>query len=62
MLHSLMFYLYCNIPLSWKYRSYIASFACPDNEPLHFHHDGCPQCDGYTWDQMTDLYEEIMSD
>lgn len=18
--------------------------ACPDNEPLHFHHDGCPAC------------------
>lgn len=19
--------------------------ACPDGEPLHFHHDGCPACD-----------------
>jgi hypothetical protein len=18
---------------------------CPDNEPLHYHHDGCPCCD-----------------
>ncbi len=22
----------------------------------------CTQCDGYTWDQMTDLYTDIMSD
>jgi len=22
-----------------------ASLACPDKEPLHFHHDGCPHCD-----------------
>lgn len=20
--------------------------CCPHNEPLHFHHDGCPACDG----------------
>ena len=45
MLHSLMFYLYSNLPLSWGVRSYLARFACPDNEPLHFHHDGCPACD-----------------
>ena len=45
MLHSLMFYLYSNLPLSWGVRSYLARFACPDNEPLHFHHDGCPCCD-----------------
>lgn len=19
---------------------------CPEQEPLHFHHDGCPRCDG----------------
>ena len=19
--------------------------SCPDNEPLHNHHDGCPACD-----------------
>lgn len=19
--------------------------VCPNGEPLHFHHDGCPQCD-----------------
>ena len=19
---------------------------CPHHEPLHMHHDGCPQCDG----------------
>jgi hypothetical protein len=23
-----------------------AAVACPDGEPLHFHHDGCPMCDG----------------
>ena len=45
MLHSLLLYLYSNLPLSWGVRSYLARFACPDNEPLHFHHDGCPACD-----------------
>lgn len=20
-------------------------FACPENDPLHFHHDGCPSCE-----------------
>ena len=60
MLHSLMFYLYSNLPLSWGFKSYLACFACPDNEPLHFHHDGCPVCDGYTADQMADIYNDIM--
>lgn len=45
MLHSLLLYLYSNLPLSWGVRSYLARFACPDNEPLHFHHDGCPSCE-----------------
>ena len=62
MLHSLMFYLYSNLPLSWGVRSYLARFACPDNEPLHFHHDGCPVCDGYNADQMADIYDSITSD
>ncbi len=22
------------------------AIVCPHQEPLHFHHDGCPQCDG----------------
>lgn len=22
-----------------------ARICCPDHEPLHFHHDGCPACD-----------------
>lgn len=22
------------------------AIACPGGEPLHFHHDGCPSCDG----------------
>ena len=22
-----------------------ARTSCPDNEPLHNHHDGCPSCD-----------------
>lgn len=21
------------------------AIVCPHNEPLHFHHDGCPACD-----------------
>ena len=25
---------------------YICSVRdCPENEPLHYHHDGCPHCD-----------------
>lgn len=23
-----------------------AEIVCPYREPLHFHHDGCPACDG----------------
>lgn len=23
-----------------------AQLECPNNEPLHFHHDGCPACEG----------------
>ena len=45
MLHSLLLYLYSNLPSSWGVRSYLARFACPDNDPLHFHHDGCPSCE-----------------
>lgn len=22
------------------------AIVCPHQEPLHFHHDGCPACDG----------------
>ena len=36
----------------WRYRSaksqysnLRAKYHCPHNEPLHFHHDGCPACD-----------------
>lgn len=25
--------------------------VCPYNEPLHFHHDGCPACDGGTHEE-----------
>jgi len=30
----------------YKCRKIHAKYHCPDNEPLHFHHDGCPACDG----------------
>ena len=23
----------------------LATSACPSDDPLHFHHDGCPSCD-----------------
>ena len=35
------------------------------SEPLHDHHDGCPECDldqSYTADQMADTYTDIMSE
>jgi hypothetical protein len=25
--------------------SHCSSVVCPHNDPLHFHHDGCPSCD-----------------
>jgi len=35
-----LFRLLMKTPFSyWK-----AILACPGNEPLHFHHDGCPVC------------------
>ncbi len=63
MLHSLMFYLYSNLPLSWGLRSYLARFGCPDNEPLHFHHDGCPCCyRPMDYDYIIDCYSDVIED
>lgn len=25
---------------------FCGAIVCPHGEPLHFHHDGCPACDG----------------
>jgi hypothetical protein len=46
MFSKILFWLYVNLPIRWRYRSYFAEIDCPDNEPLHFHHDGCPCCEG----------------
>ena len=29
-----------------EYCEQCAAVCCPFGEPLHFHHDGCPACDG----------------
>jgi hypothetical protein len=46
--------IYCKI--RFKYGKHLAIIACPGNEPLHFHHDGCPACEYY--EDMEELAKE----
>jgi len=50
MLNNILLFLYINLPLPFRYRSYLAKIACPDDEPLHFSHDGCPCCDSLAYE------------
>jgi len=46
---TLSFIIWLYGKVSFRYGKYLAKLACPDNEPLHFHHDGCPVCDDLPW-------------
>ena len=54
MIDNLLYRLYCM--LHFKYGKHLAIIACPENEPLHFHHDGCPACEYY--EDMEELAEK----
>ncbi len=30
---------------------------CPHNEPLHFHHDGCPACFAEEWKNLWNCFQ-----
>jgi len=52
MLDNILFWLYVNLPFSWRYRSYLSKIACPDNDRLHFHHDGCTSCSDLAYEAL----------
>ena len=54
MFNNILFWLYVNLPQYWgwvrRHRSKLAMIDCPDSDPLHFHHDGCPSCTSIDFD------------
>jgi hypothetical protein len=54
MFNNILYWLYVNLPQYWgwvrRHRSKLAMIDCPYNEPLHFHHDGCPSCTSMDFD------------
>ena len=53
-IEGILYRVYCKI--RFKYGKHLAIIACPGNEPLHFHHDGCPACEYY--EDMEELAKE----
>jgi len=37
--------------VKYKLKEKRAIKECPFNEPLHYHHDGCPSCNTY-WESL----------